>query len=247
MTKIITVTNQKGGVGKTTTTTTLAHGLALAGKRALIVDFDPQGQVAELLNAPLSRGVFDLLVGERPPASLIVEARERLDVITGDKSTATAQTTMMLDASYYTMEHLPTVLKPVMSEYDYVIIDTSPSVGGLQERAIWAADWVLIPTATEYLSLTSVSQTVTTMNSLKGRGWKGVLLGIIPTFYDEKTRESQESLESLKENFPQSTLTPIHRATVLREAADGRTVFERSPESRAAQEYKALVDWLMAQ
>jgi chromosome partitioning protein len=242
MTKTITVTNQKGGVGKTTSVIHLAHGLALAGHRVLVVDLDPQGQVAIALDIEQTSSVFSLLIGEQPPASLVANAREWLAVITGNKRTATAQSTMAADPTYYPLDYLARVLKPVAAHYDYIIFDTSPSVGGLQERAIWASDWVLIPSATEYLSLTGISDTVSTLKNLANRGWAGKLLGILPTFYDEQTRQSQESLEHLAQNFSAVLLSPIHRATLLREcAAEGKTAFEKDASSRAAKQYQTLV------
>jgi chromosome partitioning protein len=247
MTRLITITNQKGGVGKTTTTVHLAHSLALAGHRVLVVDLDPQGQAAIALNIEQTPAVFSLLISEQPPASLVVNARERLAMITGNKRTASAQGTMAIDPEYYTMEHLTRVLKPVMAHYDYILFDTSPSVGGLQERAIWASDWVLVPSATEFLSLTGVANTVETLTSLHKRGWKGKLLGVLPTLYDTTTRESQDCLAHLEKNFAAVLLRPIHRATLLREcASDGQTVFEKNPESRAAQDYQSLVNWVQA-
>jgi len=133
-----------------------------------------------------------------------------------------------------------------MADYDYIFFDTSPSVGGLQERAMWISKWVLTPTATEFLSIDGLRQTQGTMDALKERGWKGKLLGILPTFYDEQTRESQAAIGELRTAFPKTLLSPIHRATVLREcAANGRTVFEMYPKSRAAQDYQILADFVL--
>jgi hypothetical protein len=97
-------------------------------------------------------------------------------------------------------------------------LDTSPSVGGLQERAIWASDLVILPSATEFASLDSVGKTVQTLHALKiEKGWTGGLLGILPTFFDDKTRESRNSLNDLQHSFGDKVLPPIHSATVLRE------------------------------
>jgi chromosome partitioning protein len=127
-------------------------------------------------------------------------------------------------------------------DYDYIIFDTAPSVGGIQERAIYAADVVLIPTATEFLSMDGLAQMMELLAMLKANWhWPGKLLGILPTFYDEQTRESHKSLIDLQEGFGQSVLKPIHRATILREcAAEGKTIFEMAPASRAACEYEEL-------
>jgi chromosome partitioning protein len=146
----------------------------------------------------------------------------------------------------YPMDYIGRVLRPVMNDYDYILFDTSPSFGGLQERAIWASKWVIIPTSTEYLSLDGLQQTRSTMEKLTERGWKGKGLGVLPTFYDVKTRESQEAIGELRAAFPKTLLSPIHRATVLREcAANSQTVFEMYPRSRAAQDYQALADFVL--
>ena len=109
---------------------------------------------------------------------------------------------------------------------------------------MWASDFVIIPTATEFLSADGVGKVVQMMSILQHKkGWKGSLLGVLPTFYDEQTRESKSTHEDLRQIFGESLLAPIHRATILREcAAEGQTIFEKDPESRAAQEYQALAD-----
>ncbi len=244
---IITITNQKGGVGKTTTVTHLAHGLTLFGaRRVLIVDLDPQGQSAVALDVEQSPGVFGLLIAEQSPAALIVQAREGLSILPGNKKTGAAQLAMSVDLASYPMDYIGRVLRPAMDDYDYILFDTSPSVGGLQERAMWVSKWVIVPTSTEYLSMDGLRQTQGTMAVLTERGWKGKLLGVLPTFYDTQTRESQAAIGELRIAFPKTLLSPIHRATVLREcAANGQTVFEMYPKSRAAQDYEILTDFVL--
>ena len=130
---------------------------------------------------------------------------------------------------------------------DYLIFDTAPSVGGIQERAVWASDLVVVPTATEFLSSDGVSKVMQMMSLLQQKKeWKGALLGLLPTFYDAQTRESKVTMETLQERFGESLLAPIHRATVLRECAvSGQTIFEVAPDSRAADEYKALTQLVL--
>jgi chromosome partitioning protein len=127
---------------------------------------------------------------------------------------------------------------------NYIIFDTAPSVGGIQERAVWASDLVIVPTATEFLSVDGVGKVIRMMSILQEKkSWRGSLLGILPTFYDEQTRESKATMEDLRERFDNCVLPPIHRATLLREcAAEGQTIFEADPESRAAKEYSALTN-----
>lgn len=249
-TTVITITSQKGGVGKTTTADSLAAGLAKRGKEVLLIDLDPQGQAGTALGIPPEPGVFYLLtMGNTPQSTTFVRqwirqtGREHLWLIPGSQETMAAQT--VLNAQNKPVSHIREAIAPFMrTGLDYIVFDTAPSVGGIQERAIWAADLAIIPTATEFLALDGVKKVAETMRTLQlEKGWQGALLGVLPTFFDEQTRESQSSLRDLQSAFGDRVLQPIHRATVLRECpAEGRTIFEKDPLSRAAKEYWRLVD-----
>ncbi len=240
--KTIAVANQKGGVGKTTTATTLAHGLALKGKKTVIVDLDPQGQASSIMGLDRESGVFNLLVGGRRLEEVVRETRrENLGIIPGDKSTATAQ--IVLDAQRAPIDTLAQAFRGLGKlGYQYAVLDTSPSIGGIQEMAIWAADSVLIPAQVDYLSAESVAQMLETISMLTSRhGWKGTCLGILPTFFDT-TNESQRNLAGLKEVYGNQVLEPIAKAVILREAsAEGATIFEKDGRSRAALQYARLL------
>jgi chromosome partitioning protein len=242
MTYSIAIANQKGGVGKTTTAICLAHGLALRDRRVLLVDFDPQGQCATSLAVNSEAGVFNVLVTPRSDIHQWIRdtTRSGFDLLPGDRSTATAQ--IVINAENRPIDLIRLLFKPLAKDYDYIIFDTAPSVGGIQERAIYAADVVLIPTATEFLSVDGLAQMIELLAILKEKWhWSGRLLGVLPTFYDEQTSESHKSLAELQEGFGESVLKPIHRATILREcAAEGKTIFEMAPASRAAGEYEEL-------
>jgi len=112
---------------------------------------------------------------------------------------------------------------------------------------VWASNLVIVPTATEFLSADGVGKVIQMMSILQSKKeWKGALLGILPTFYDEQTRESRSTLEGLRLTFGENLLPPIHRATLLREcAAEGLTIFEKDLDSRAAQEYVALAELVL--
>lgn len=241
---ICTVANQKGGVGKTTTAVTLAHGLALRGKDVLLVDCDPQGQAASFLGLRQESGLFDLLISRRPVADVTrtadtdEHARPHLHLIPGDKRTATAQ--VVLGAEGFDLAGLANALRGVVA--DYIIFDTSPSVGLLQESAMFASDILVAPVATDYPSAEGLAGVVATLQAVNNRGGHCRLAAVVPTMFDDVTKESRANLAQLQESFGAVVLPPVHRATVLREcAAEGCTIWEKDAGSRAAQEYARLV------
>jgi chromosome partitioning protein len=244
MTVKVTIANQKGGVAKTTTVITLAHGLALKNYTVMVVDLDPQGQCASLLGMQQEPGIFNLLVN-RPPLRDVVRTtgRPNLYLLPGDKRTAAAQT--LLTVENYKVSALQTLLDDhyheINSGIHFVIIDTAPAVGGLQENAIYAADVLLIPAAVDYLALEGVIEIFNTLDVVRPSG--PPIIRVIPTFYDSRTKESQINLSKLRElEFSGTTMEPIHRATILREcAALGKTIFEHDPSHRAAEEYAKVV------
>ncbi len=252
-TKVICIANQKGGVGKTTTAVSLAHGLSQKGRRVLLIDLDPQGQSATALGRSPEPGVFYLLtMGTTPQETTFVQSwirssgRQGLYLLPGDQQTMAAQT--VLNAQDQPISAIRTSVSRFFKEgLHYIIFDTAPSVGGIQERAVWASDLVIVPTATEFLSADGVSKVLLMMSILQEKkNWRGNLLGILPTFFDEQTRESKATMDNLRERFNASVLSPIHRATILREcAAEGQTIFEADPLCRAAKEYLALTQLVL--
>jgi chromosome partitioning protein len=252
-TKVICIANQKGGVGKTTTAVSLAHGLSQKGRRVLLIDLDPQGQSATALGRSPEPGVFYLLtMGMTPQETTFVQSwvrfsgREGLYLLPGDQQTMTAQTVLNAqDKPISAIRH--SINRFFKDGVHYIIFDTAPSVGGIQERAVWASDLVIVPTATEFLSADGVGKILRMLSILQEKkNWRGNLLGILPTFYDEQTRESKSTIEDLRERFDTSVLSPIHRATLLREcAAQGQTIFEMDPLCRAAKQYQALTQMVL--
>jgi chromosome partitioning protein len=248
-TQIVAIANQKGGVGKTCTTINLAYGLASRGKQVLILDFDPQGQAATALGLNTEPCVYYFLLMGTQDLNIVKQwirftGRENLWLMPGNKETSTAQ--LVMASQERSISYIRDLLKPLMRDgLDYIVCDTAPSLGGVQERALWAADLVIVPSATDFSSSDGVGKVIDTVRHLVEKGWGGSLLGILPTFYDD-TRESRSTLTDLQEAFSDRVLTPIHRATILRECfADGKSIFEKSPDCRAAQEYASLVTRLL--
>ncbi len=252
-TKVICIANQKGGVGKTTTAVSLAHSLSQKGRRVLLIDLDPQGQSATALGRNPEPGAFYLLtMGSTPQETTFVQSwvrfsgREGLYLLPGDQQTMAAQT--VLNAQDKPISAIRQSIQRFFKDgLHYILFDTAPSVGGIQERAVWASDLVIVPTATEFLSADGVSKVLLMMSILQEqKNWRGNLLGILPTFFDEQTRESKATMENLKERFDASVLPPIHRSTLLREcAAEGKTILEFDPVCRAAKEYQTLTQHVL--
>lgn len=251
--KIIVVANQKGGVGKTTTTVNIAHGLAMRGKETLIVDFDPQGHAATALGLKSEPGAFYLLtMGMGPQETVFLKqfirntGRDHLWVIAGDRETSAAQ--IMINAKDQPISWVRSSLERFnRSDLDYILVDTSPSVGGIQERALWAADLVIVPTGPEYLSTDSVRKTIEMMEALKNqKSWKGHLLGILPTMLQDQLREHRASLEDLQKKYADLILPAVHRAAIVAECpGEARTIFEKDTSSRAALEYDEIVKLIL--
>jgi len=207
-----------------------------------LVDLDPQGQCAISLGMKHEPGIYRLLVDEQSPVDVVRKTgRKGLWLLPGNKRTATAQ--IVLYAEGFNLGVISERLAR-LNGVDFMVFDTAPSVGGLQEAAICASDLVIVPTATNYLCTEGVVRTMETLATLKTRyGWQGSMLGILPTFFDSVTTESRATLVDLRAKYDdKAILKPIHRATVLEQcAAEGLTIWEKRSRSRAAQEYAALV------
>jgi chromosome partitioning protein len=235
---IIAILNQKGGVAKTTTAVTLGGGLAQRGYKTLLVDLDSQGNVSDALGLRKGPGLHRLLVAHMPWRDVVVPSgsngsRKLLDVLPSDKTTVEVK--MYLTTQPFREQSLRRALAAVDQVYDFAILDLAPSVDVLHVGALVAADAFLVVTRLDHLAVVGVNDALLTFAALKDEGVRPPrLLGILPTFWDRTTRESEHQLASLARTFRHRLWPPIPLDVKAREApAYGRTLWEHAPGCRA--------------
>ena len=240
MTTVIAVINQKGGVGKTTTVTSLGSWLALLGQRTLVIDLDPQGHVAESLGLPAGNGLLRMLVLQEELPKVAVQARPGLDVVTNDHTAE--QVKVFAIQSDFRAYLLDAALEQVKGQYDVVLLDTPPSTDVLHISALVASHYFVVPSLMDHLSLTGVMGVIQSARAL-GRYPNVVppaLIGVLPTMFDKTTNETMENVRRLGEAIGDISLVlpPIPRDTKVREASSyGKTVWEYAPGTPAAVGY----------
>lgn len=234
MATVVAVANQKGGTGKTTTVVTLGHRLAMDGHRVLLVDTDVQGHVAVALGLEKQPGIYQAVQWFQGVGKLlIVPARERLDIIPGDKSTEPAK--RILAGMDFRERILAEMFAEVGGKYDVALIDCAPSVDVLHVAALVAADYLIVPTRLDHLAIDGVAEVVNSLAGIRRRSGRGAnLLGILPTFLDRQTNESEIQLRALVQKFGKLVLPPVPVDTRLRECpAHGKTIWEYAPNTRS--------------
>ncbi len=240
--KIIALANQKGGVAKTTTTLNLAVALREQGFQVLAVDLDPQGNLtmSQGLNPDeLDRSMFDVLVRSLPIEEIIRTCEVDVAVSSIDLAGAELALSSMIGRE----RALQKALLPVRSDYDYILIDTPPSLGLLTINALTAADDVIVPVQCEYLSLRGLVQLQNTLEMIRENLNPAVdIVGILPTMYDGRTLHSKEAMEMLKESFGKLVFSTKIRKTIRYAEApvQGSSVLKYDPAGSAAEAYRDL-------
>lgn len=245
--RIVAVANQKGGVGKTTTSHALAAGLATKGYRVLAVDMDPQGNFSAACGAENYnvRTVYELIKGAAVPQEAIQTIGSGFDVIPANIMLAGAEQ----ELSSTGKEHrLKEAIEPVLANYDFVIIDTPPSLGVLTVNAFTAASDILIPTTAGIFAATGISQLSSTVQSVQKYCNPNVqILGILFTRYNPRANISRQ-IKELTEQLGEYISAPIYRtyirsAVIVEEAQANHTdIYTYADKSTVSEDYRAFVE-----
>ncbi len=245
----IAVLNQKGGTGKTTTTVAMGAGLAEQGHNVLIIDVDSQGHVGISLGIEdeAEKSMYHLLVEDEPLSECTVSARPNLDVLPGDDSLASAE--IFLARQDDERDKMLRRTIGDVQQYDFILLDCGPSLSLLNMNALTFADHLIVPVSCDFLSLIGVKQVLKTLKNINEVLLHPIsILGILPTFYDQRNNISDESIKTLKGHFHDKVLSPIRVNTKLKEAPrHHKSIFEYAPSSRGARDYQKLVDWVLEQ
>jgi chromosome partitioning protein len=245
MSTIISVVNQKGGVGKTTTAVNLAAGLSEMGKFVLLVDLDPQGNATSGLGIKyqeIPHGLYHALMGSQrlhDVAHNTLHAGLRVVPATPDLAGANVELVNMEGRE----QKLADILSEVKHAYDYIIIDSPPSLGILTLNGLVAADKILIPVQAEYYALEGLGQLLKTIDLVRDNIKPNLdVMGAVVTMYDSRNRLSEEVMHELYKYFPNNIFRSVIPRTVrLAEAPSfGKSIFHYEPNGKAAKSYERL-------
>lgn len=248
--KIIAVANQKGGVGKTTTSVNLSAALAKLDKKVLLIDCDPQGNATSGLGIDkneLELSVYDALIEKTDIKKIIVHTDFDLDVVPSVMDLAGAEVELV--EAEDKLYRLQAALEKVRSAYDYIIIDCPPSLGHVTLNALTAADSVLLPLQCEFYALEGLSQLMNTIQMVKEQFNEALSIeGLVLTMYDSRTNLSEQVVQEIKEHFPDKVYSSkIPRNVRLSEAPSfGKPIFAYAASSKGAAAYMALAEEVVA-
>lgn len=245
--RCIAVINQKGGVGKTTIVANLGHALGLAGKRVMVVDLDPQGQLSTSLGIfrPPAHGIDEVLLEQKPLEAVAVHTRENMTLVPAGRRLMEVE--HLNDGGTARAWLLDKAMKRDAPEQDFVLFDCPPASGLLSANAVMAADEVLIPVSGDYLALNGVAHLLATLKKFEPIRRRALQQWVVVSRFHTRRRLSREIREKLLKHFPQKVLaTPVREVAALAECpAAGRTIFEYRRSSNSAQDFYQLAQDLI--
>lgn len=251
-TRIISIANQKGGSGKTTTAVNLAAALAQSGRRALLADLDPQGQATLHLGRDPEaavNSVYEVIRGQIPAEEALVPILDGLDLLPANVHLANAEEELRAEPGRENL--LRAALEPVERRYDYILIDCPPSLGLLTLAALVASNEVIITVQAQFFALAGSGKLLETVELVRSRGLNPGLRisGILATIYDQRTALASEVAAEMKKHFPGRVFKTLIRVNVaLAEApALGLDIFRYQANSHGAEDYLALAEEIINQ
>ena len=253
---IITIANQKGGVGKTTSTRNLAAAQVRHGLRTLAVDLDPQGSLSIALGLSpqqirelegQQKTLYYSLVKDTPLEDIIIEGAP--DLVPASISLASAE--IELITPYGAASVLREKLAPIKDRYDSILIDCPPTLGLLTVNGLAAADGVLIPVKTDYLSIMGIPLLMDSVRKVRRRANPDLeIIGIVPTMYNVRNHHDQDALAEVRKVAEAQGIRvfePIHRSTAFdKSAAEGQSTLEQFPRTPGVQTYSIIADKIAA-